>query len=116
VLAVAGLLSGRRATTHWLYLEQLREMGCQPVQERVVADGKFITAAGVSAGIDMALTLVAETSDRRLAEAIQPAIEYDPQPPFDSGSPSSASPESVELVTGLATTRDSWLAGRLNRD
>lgn len=114
VLAAAGLLEGRRATTHWLYLERLRELGCLPIKERVVTDGKFITAAGVSAGIDMALTLVAQATGPELAEAIQLGIEYDPQPPFNSGSPGSAPPETVELVTALAARSDRWLEERLS--
>ena len=80
----------------------------------MVTDGKFITAAGVSAGIDMALTLVAQATGPELAEAIQLGIEYDPQPPFNSGSPGSAPPETVELVTALAARSDRWLEERLS--
>jgi transcriptional regulator GlxA family with amidase domain len=98
VLGAAGLLQGRRATTHWLALEQLAELGAEPVAERVVFDGKLVTAAGVSAGIDMALALVERIAGRRVAEAIQLGIEYDPQPPFDAGSPASAPAEVVELL------------------
>ena len=94
VLAAAGLLEGRRATSHWLALEELRALGAEPVQERVVFDGKYVTAAGVSAGIDMALTLAERVAGRELAEAIQLGIEYDPQPPFQSGSPATA-PEAL---------------------
>ncbi len=90
VLAAAGLLEGRRATSHWLALEELRALGAEPVQERVVFDGKYVTAAGVSAGIDMALTLAERVAGREVAEAIQLGIEYDPQPPFQSGSPATA--------------------------
>jgi transcriptional regulator GlxA family with amidase domain len=90
VLAAAGLLEGRRATSHWLALEELRALGAEPVPERVVFDGKYVTAAGVSAGIDMALTLAERVAGREVAEAIQLGIEYDPQPPFQSGSPATA--------------------------
>jgi len=90
ILAAAGLLKGRRATSHWLAMERLRELGAAPVSERVVFDGKLVTAAGVSAGIDMALTLAATVAGEEVAQAIQLGIEYDPQPPFDSGSPAKA--------------------------
>lgn len=98
VLGAAGLLEGRRATSHWAYRERLREYGADPVAERVVVDGKLITAAGVSAGIDMGLTLAARLAGDEVARAIQLAIEYDPAPPFDSGSPDGAKPELLELV------------------
>ena len=90
VLAAAGLLEGKRATSHWLALEELRALGAEPVQERVVFDGKIVTAAGVSAGIDMALALADAVAGREVAQAIQLGIEYDPQPPFDAGSPQKA--------------------------
>jgi transcriptional regulator GlxA family with amidase domain len=98
VLGAAGLLQGRRATTHWLALEELAKLGAEPLAERVVFDGKLVTAAGVSAGIDMALALVERIAGRRVAEAIQLGIEYDPQPPFDAGSPATAPAEVVELL------------------
>jgi transcriptional regulator GlxA family with amidase domain len=98
VLGAAGILDGKRATTHWAFLDRLSELGAEPVTERVVEDGKVITAAGVSAGIDMALTLAARIAGNEIAQAIQLGIEYDPQPPFDTGSPSKASPEVIELV------------------
>jgi len=100
ILAAAGLLDGKRATSHWLALEQLRRLGAEPVSERVVFDGKFVTAAGVSAGIDMALTLAACVAGKPVAEAIQLGIEYDPQPPFDAGAPDKAPAEIVELLRG----------------
>jgi transcriptional regulator GlxA family with amidase domain len=98
VLAAAGLLDGRRCTTHWLYLDHLGELGAVPVAERVVTDGNTVTAAGVSSGIDMALTLVGDAVSPEVAQTIQLGIEYDPQPPFDSGSPRTASAETVETV------------------
>lgn len=98
VLGAAGLLRGRKATGHWLYLEPLKEYGADPVGGRWVEDGKYLTAAGVSAGIDMALHLVGKEVGPEFAQAIQLAIEYDPQPPFDAGSPDKAPPSVVELV------------------
>jgi transcriptional regulator GlxA family with amidase domain len=98
VLAAAGILDGKRATTHWAYLDRLRELGAEPVAERVVEDGKVMTAAGVSAGIDMALTLTARIAGDEVAQAIQLGIEYDPQPPFDSGSPAKAPEPVLEIV------------------
>lgn len=96
ILAAAGLLAGRRATSHWLALEELGRLGARPVSERVVFDGRIVTAAGVSAGIDMALALAAELAGQEVAQAIQLAIEYDPQPPFDAGSPRKAPPALVQ--------------------
>jgi transcriptional regulator GlxA family with amidase domain len=101
VLGAAGLLQGRRATTHWSAHAALRDFGAVPVQERVVFDGAIVTAAGVSAGIDMALAVVARSCSPTVAQAIQLGIEYDPQPPFDSGSPASAGPEIVEVANRM---------------
>lgn len=98
ILAAAGLLEGRRATSHWLALERLRELGVEPMSERVVFEGKIVTAAGVSAGIDMALALAARIAGPQVAQAIQLGIEYDPQPPFDAGSPEKAPAQIVEAV------------------
>jgi transcriptional regulator GlxA family with amidase domain len=98
ILAAAGLLDGRRATSHWLALEELGRLGAEPVAERVVFDGKIVTAAGVSAGIDMALALAASIAGDHVAQAIQLGIEYDPEPPFDAGSPAKAPAEVVELL------------------
>jgi transcriptional regulator GlxA family with amidase domain len=98
VLGAAGILNGRRATTHWGYLDRLAELGAEPVAERVVEDGKVITAAGVSAGIDMALVLASRIAGDEVAQAIQLGMEYDPAPPFDSGSPGKASQRVIELV------------------
>jgi transcriptional regulator GlxA family with amidase domain len=110
ILATAGLLEGKRATSHWLALEQLRQLGAVPVSERVVFDGKIVTAAGVSAGIDMALALAAEIAGPEVAQAIQLGLEYDPQPPFDAGSPTKAPAPIVELLTGRSRFRDATQA------
>jgi len=98
ILAAAGLLEGRRATSHWLALEELGRLGAVPVSERVVFDGNIVTAAGVSAGIDMALALAARVAGEDVAQAIQLGIEYDPQPPFDAGAPHKAPAAIVELL------------------
>jgi putative intracellular protease/amidase len=98
ILGAAGILDGLEATTHWLLLDKLGELGATPVSRRVVEQGKVITAAGVSSGIDMALTLAGRIAGEDVAQAIQLAIEYDPQPPFDSGSTEKASPEIMELA------------------
>jgi transcriptional regulator GlxA family with amidase domain len=101
VLGAAGILDGLRATTHWAYLEYLERFGAQPVAERVVEDGKVVTAAGVSSGIDMALNLAAKLAGADVAKAIQLGIEYDPEPPFDAGSPDKAPAELVEAIRRL---------------
>jgi transcriptional regulator GlxA family with amidase domain len=101
VLGAAGILDGLRATSHWAYLEYLKSFGATPVAERVVEDGKVITAAGVSSGIDMALHLAARLAGEEVAKTIQLGIEYDPAPPFDSGSPDKADPSLVEAVRRL---------------
>lgn len=98
LLGAAGLLEGKRATGNWLELDALRDYGADPIGGRFVEDGKVITAAGVTAGIDMALHLVAREVGPEVAQAIQLGIEYDPDPPFDSGSPEKAPAEIVELV------------------
>jgi transcriptional regulator GlxA family with amidase domain len=95
VLAAAGLLDGRKATSHWLALDQLPVFGAEPAEQRVVFDGKYVTAAGVSAGIDMALALVNQMAGDTAAQAIQLGLEYDPQPPHDAGSPAKAPAEIV---------------------
>jgi putative intracellular protease/amidase len=90
ILAAAGLLAGRRATTHWLAMDELGQLGATPVGERVVFDGKYVTAAGVSSGIDMGLALAGRIAGDETAQAIQLVIEYDPEPPYDAGSPDRA--------------------------
>jgi putative intracellular protease/amidase len=110
VLGAAGLLEGKRATGHWLFLEPLRGYGAEPISERVVTDGKTMTAAGVSSGIDMALELVAREAGPEVAQAVQLAIEYDPQPPFDAGSPHKAPQPIVDLVTAVTREADPGLA------
>jgi transcriptional regulator GlxA family with amidase domain len=104
LLAAAGLLMNCKATTHWNRKEQLSEYGVSVVNERYVKDGKIITSAGVSAGIDMALYLVSQLVNEKLAQAIQLSMEYDPKPPFDSGSPDKASKEIVELIKKSSNT------------
>ena len=106
LLGAAGVLDGLDATTHWLELETLRELGARPTKRRVVEQGKVITAAGVSSGIDMGLTLAARIAGPEVAQAIQLGIEYDPQPPFDTGSIEKAPPEIAELVRAVAAARD----------
>ena len=101
VLAAAGVLDGLEATSHWAYVDRLAEGGATPVKRRVVEDGKVMTAAGVSAGLDMALTLVAREVGDDVAKAIQLGIEYDPDPPFDAGSPEKAPDQLVELIRNM---------------
>ena len=98
VLGAAGVLEGKKATTYWAALEHLRGLGAEPVEQRVVVDGKIVTAAGVSAGIDMALTLAASIAGDFVAQTIQLGIEYAPEPPFDAGSPKTAPKESVDFI------------------
>jgi putative intracellular protease/amidase len=105
LLAAAGLLEGKEATTHWASLERLREYGAIPTARRVVEHGKVVTAAGVSAGIDMALTLAARIAGDEFAQAIQLGIEYDPQPPFDAGSVAKAPAAVVELLGAMYDSR-----------
>ncbi|MFF7734308.1 DJ-1/PfpI family protein [Streptomyces sp. NPDC007984] len=102
LLAAAGLLRGRRATSHWLALEELKRHGVESTGERVVTDGKYVTAAGVSSGIDMGLTLLGRIAGDDHARIVQLATEYDPQPPYDAGSPEKAPAHLVELVRELS--------------
>ncbi|MEV0171621.1 DJ-1/PfpI family protein [Streptomyces sp. NPDC050803] len=98
LLAAAGLLKGRRATSHWLALDQLTRFGAEPTGERVVFDGKYVTAAGVSSGIDMGLALLGRIAGDEHAQTVQLGTEYDPQPPYDAGSPEKAPAHLVELL------------------
>ncbi|HEX8646843.1 MAG TPA: DJ-1/PfpI family protein [Thermoleophilaceae bacterium] len=102
LLGKAGVLKGLRATGHWMWLDPLREYGAEPVSDRVVEQGKVITAAGVSSGIDMALRLLQLELGDEIAQAVQLSIEYDPQPPFDAGSPAKAPQPIVDLVRQAA--------------
>ena len=106
LLAAAGVLEGREATSHWAALPQLEAFGARPTLQRVVVQDGVITAAGVSSGIDMALHLVAELQGPEVAQAIQLAIEYDPQPPFDAGSPTKAPAGVVDLVRAISADRE----------
>jgi transcriptional regulator GlxA family with amidase domain len=115
LLAAAGLLDGAPATTHWLARDTLASLGARPVPERVVEHGRIITAAGVSAGIDMALRLVQLIYGDELAQEVQLAIEYDPAPPFDAGSPSKASAATVATVTAAFRTAEAAALGGAGR-
>jgi transcriptional regulator GlxA family with amidase domain len=106
LLAAAGLLDGLEATTHWAERELLAELGARPVARRVVEHERIVTAAGVSAGIDMALRLVELLTAPELAQAIQLGIEYDPQPPFDTGSLEKAPPQLVEVVRAVLAAQE----------
>ncbi|MGW2829993.1 DJ-1/PfpI family protein [Streptomyces sp. NPDC001286] len=108
LLAAAGLLEGRRATSHWLALDELKRFGAEATGERVVTDGKYVTAAGVSSGIDMGLTLVGRIAGDFVAQAVQLGIEYDPQPPYDAGAPQKAPADVVELMR----SRSRFILGR----
>lgn len=105
VLGAAGLLEGKRATTHWAMLERLADYGAIPTDQRVVDEGRIVTAAGVSSGIDMALSLAATIAGPDVAQAIQLGIEYDPQPPFDAGSVHKAPPAVLAGVRALLAAR-----------
>jgi transcriptional regulator GlxA family with amidase domain len=106
LLAAAGLLDGTPATTHWLYRDQLAGLGAEPVPDRVVQQGKILTAAGVSSGIDMALRLIQLMHGDEAAQAVQLGIEYDPQPPVDAGSPEKAPQPIVDVVTAAFQAQD----------
>ena len=102
LLGAAGVLDGLEATSHWLELDALAGYGASPTGKRVVEQGKVITAAGVSSGIDMGLTLAAKIAGDDFAKTVQLLIEYDPEPPFDCGSPAKAEPELVDNLRRLA--------------
>jgi transcriptional regulator GlxA family with amidase domain len=102
ILAAAGLLDGKRATSHWLALSALKALGAKPVSdERIVHEGDIVTSAGVSAGIDLAMWLAGQIAGEDRAKTIQLVIEYDPQPPFDSGHMSKASASTRAAATAL---------------
>jgi cyclohexyl-isocyanide hydratase len=103
VLGAAGLLKGYKATSHWAAREVLRDLGAEPVDERVVIDRNRITGAGVTAGLDFGLTLVARLRDRQYAEGLQLLAEYDPTPPFDAGTPAKASQANRDMMTAMFT-------------
>jgi transcriptional regulator GlxA family with amidase domain len=114
--AAAGLLEGKKTTTHWGFRDNLRAMGVEVVADRVVWQGNHISGAGVSAGIDMALALTDRVHGRKLAESLQLTIEYDPQPPFDTGSPTKADASTLRLALRvLLGDRPFQAAARLNR-
>jgi putative intracellular protease/amidase len=101
LLGAAGVLDGLKATSHWAALDRLADFGAEPTSERVVEQGKVITAAGVSSGIDMGLRLAQRIAGDDVAKAIQLGIEYDPEPPFDAGSPDKAPPYLVDALRDL---------------
>ncbi len=107
-LAAAGLLAGVDATTHWAWAERLDEMGAHYLPQRVVERGKIVTAAGVSSGIDMALTLLDRMYGPIVAQSAQPGTEYDPQPPFDAGSPAKAPEPIIDLVRPMMAPDSEW--------
>jgi len=105
LLGAAGLLKGLDATTHWAAMDDLAGLGARPTLQRVVFQGKIVTAAGVSSGIDMALTLAARIAGDEYAQTIQLGIEYDPEPPFSAGSPKKAPPHIVEALRARMRAR-----------
>lgn len=115
VLGAAGLLRGRRATTHWMSRDLLAPLGAEPVAARVVRDGNLFTGGGVTAGIDVALTVAAEIAGRATAEAIQLMVEYDPAPPYGAGSPDTAPPAVRDGVVARAAPRQRERAERVAR-
>jgi transcriptional regulator GlxA family with amidase domain len=111
LLGAAGLLDGLDATTHWFAYDELAGYGATPTEQRVVRQDRIWTAAGVSAGIDLALTLTAELFGPEISQAVQLGIEYDPQPPFDSGAPSKAAPEILDLVRAVSQQKEAEVLG-----
>lgn len=115
ILGAAGLLNGKRATTHWAYHDDLARVGAIPTRERVVRDGDTFTGGGVTAGVDFALTLVAEIAGEAAAQAIQLALEYDPKPPFDAGAPQCAPEDVRRFVDGRYAERQGAFRDALAR-
>jgi cyclohexyl-isocyanide hydratase len=115
VLGAAGLLKGRRATTHWMSFEMLERFGAIPTKGRVVEDGNVITGGGVTAGIDFALLIAARVAGEEVARAIQLGIEYDPAPPFDAGHPDRADAALVARTRAQAATRQAERAAAVSR-
>jgi cyclohexyl-isocyanide hydratase len=115
VLGAAGLLKGRRATTHWMSVELLAAFGAIPTKGRVVEDGNVITGGGVTAGIDFALLIAARVAGEEVARAIQLGIEYDPAPPFDAGHPDRADAALVARTRAQAATRQAERAAAVSR-
>jgi cyclohexyl-isocyanide hydratase len=115
VLGAAGLLKGKRATCHWAAIDHLKPLGAIPVNERVVTDGNIITGAGVASGIDFALAVAAALEGEEVARQIQLQIEYDPAPPFNSGSPKTAAPAIVEALRGRLTALNEQRADTARR-
>jgi cyclohexyl-isocyanide hydratase len=115
VLGAAGLLKGKRAATHWMSRDMLKDFGAIPVAERVVKDGNVFTGGGVTAGIDFALTVAAEAFGPDLAKAIQLGIEYDPKPPFNAGSPEGAGPAVTEKAVTSAAGRQAERAAAVRK-
>jgi putative intracellular protease/amidase len=105
ILGGAGLLDGQLATTHWVAYDDLASYGARPIEQRIVQAGRILTGAGVSAGIDLALTVAAKLTNPEIAQAIQLGIEYDPQPPFDAGAPSKAAKHIHDMVAAAIDSR-----------
>lgn len=115
ILAEAGLLDGYRATTHWAFLDELKAyQAIEVVDERVVVDGNRITAGGITSGIDFALTVISEVISPEAAQAIQLLFQYQPQPPFNAGSPDTAPAAAVEMVKGMVSQQAGDLQAYLN--
>jgi cyclohexyl-isocyanide hydratase len=115
ILGVAGLLEGRRATTHWAFTDLLPLVGATYEKARIVRDGNVITAGGVTAGIDFGLSVVAEIAGETVARAIQLGIEYDPAPPFDSGHPGRAPAAVTSALSGRYDTARAALQAAVGR-
>lgn len=118
ILGAAGLLNGKRAATHWLFMDQLPLFGAEPVYERVVEDGKVLSGGGVTAGIDFGLTLLARLFGDDVAKRTQLILEYNPAPPFDSGSPEKADKSVVDMIRAHAPGRQECaeIAARIGKE